>query len=66
MTIRSGDIHIPKINMQEPLRMECQHFIDCIRDRQRPRTDGRNGLAVVSLLEAAQHSLAEKGACIEL
>jgi predicted dehydrogenase len=52
--------------MQEPLRMECQHFIDCIRDRQRPRTDGRNGLAVVSLLEAAQHSLAEKGACIEL
>ena len=64
MTIRSGDIHIPKINMQEPLRIECAHFIDCIRSGATPRTDGRNGLAVVRLLEAAQASLQQGGRSI--
>ncbi|MDE2731829.1 MAG: Gfo/Idh/MocA family oxidoreductase [Bacteroidota bacterium] len=62
MTIRSGDIHIPRIGMQEPLRIECAHFIDCIRSGRPPRTDARNGLAVVRLLEAAQQSLRHQGA----
>ncbi len=62
MTIRSGDINIPKINMQEPLRLECTHFVDCIRTGQRPRTDASNGLNVVRLLEAAQTSLKYGGA----
>ena len=62
MTIRSGDIHIPRIGMQEPLRLECAHFIDCIRSGHPPRTDARNGLAVVRLLEAAQQSLLHQGA----
>ncbi len=66
MALRSGDIHIPKINMQEPLHLECQHFAACIRTGQRPRTDGRNGLAVVRLLEAAQQSLAQNGTTISL
>ena len=66
MSIRTGDIVIPKIQMQEPLRLECQHFVDCILTGKRPRTDGRNGLTVVQMLEAAKKSIREKGACVEL
>ena len=61
LTIRSGDIHIPKIATQEPLRLECAHFVECLRSGKTPRTDGRNGLAVVRILEAAQRSLREGG-----
>lgn len=61
MAIRTGDITLPRIPMKEPLRLECQHFIDCIRTGATPRSDGRNGLAVVRILEAAQKSLAESG-----
>ncbi|NBC16982.1 MAG: Gfo/Idh/MocA family oxidoreductase [Bacteroidetes bacterium] len=66
MTVRTGDIHIPRIDMQEPLRVECQHFLDCIRSGTTPRSDGRNGLAVVKLLDAAQRSLARNGSTVEL
>ena len=66
MTIRSGDIHIPKIDMREPLRLECEHFVECIRTGNTPRSDGGNGLAVVKILEAAQKSLADRGATVEL
>jgi predicted dehydrogenase len=66
MSIRTGDIEIPRIEMQEPLRLECQHFIDCIRMGQTPRSDGRNGLAVVRLLTAAQQSLRQNGTAVAL
>jgi len=66
MAIRTGEIHIPSIDMQEPLRLECQHFIECLRTGQTPRSDGRDGRAVVRLLEAAQHSLAQNGKMITL
>ena len=66
MTTRVGDIHIPNIRMSEPLRMECAHFIDCIRTGNTPRTDARNGLAVVRLLDAAQISLESGGAKIPI
>ena len=45
----------------EPLRRECQHFIDCIRSGARPRSDGHDGLRVVRVLEAAQRSLRDQG-----
>jgi len=41
----------------EPLRAECEHFLECIRTRQRPRTDGEEGLAVLEVLEACQKAL---------
>lgn len=41
----------------EPLRLECQHFIDCIENNRQPRTDGNEGLNVLSVLDAAQRSL---------
>jgi predicted dehydrogenase len=53
----SGDITIPHIQFAEPLRQECQHFIDCIVKRTEPLSSGRDGRDVVKILEAAQRSL---------
>ncbi|MBN2009069.1 Gfo/Idh/MocA family oxidoreductase [candidate division KSB1 bacterium] len=58
---RYGDIHTPHINNYEPLRKECEHFVECIRDNKRPRSDGYSGLRVVSILEAANRSLRNGG-----
>jgi predicted dehydrogenase len=59
MTYRYGDIRSPFISFEEPLGVQDNHFVTCIRDKQRPRTDGENGLAVVRVLEAAELSLRE-------
>jgi predicted dehydrogenase len=66
LRVRSGDIHIPKIDLTEPLKYECAHFLECIRENKTPRTDGENGLRVVRVLEAAQRSLEQNGATIKL
>jgi predicted dehydrogenase len=66
LTVRSGDILIPKISLQEPLRLECQHFIECVRERKKPLTDGLDGLRVVKVLDAAQRSLARGGAPVAI
>jgi predicted dehydrogenase len=54
---RSGDIWSPRIANDEPLRLECRHFVDCIRDGTPPRSGGESGLRVVRVLEALQRSL---------
>jgi predicted dehydrogenase len=54
---RTGDIFSPRIPNVEPLRIECQHFIDCVRTGSRPRSDGESGLRVVRVLEQLQQSL---------
>jgi len=64
--VHSGDIYIPKIEMVEPLRSECAHFVDCIEQGTTPRTDGYNGLRVVQVLEAAQRSLDEGGIAVSV
>ncbi len=61
ITLRTGDILIPKIPAGEPLRMECEHFIDCIRNDRTPRSDGLDGLRVVKVLEAGSVSLERNG-----
>lgn len=58
---RAGDLLIPKVDFTEPLRVQCQHFIDCIRENKRPVTDGEHGLAVVRILEAGRRSLLQDG-----
>jgi predicted dehydrogenase len=58
---RQGDIQIPRIDETEPLRLECEHFVDCIRNGATPRTDGLSGLRVVSVLHAASLSLRNGG-----
>ena len=66
LTLREGDIHIPKIDMVEPLRLECQHFIDCIVNKKQPFSDGENGLEVLKVLDAAQKSLEENDKIIKI
>jgi len=66
INIRSGDILIPKTPGGEPLRIECLHFLECIEKGRTPRSDGRDGLRVVRVLEAAGRSLAAGGAPITL
>jgi predicted dehydrogenase len=54
---RSGDIFSPRIDNGEPLRLECEHFVDSIREGKPPRSDGRSGLRVVKVLESLQKEL---------
>jgi predicted dehydrogenase len=54
---RAGDIFSPRIPNVEPLRVECEHFIHCIRTCEQPRSDGASGLRVVRVLEELQDSL---------
>lgn len=54
---RSGDIWSPRIPATEPLRLECEHFVQCVRERRAPRSDGASGLRVVRVLERLQASL---------
>lgn len=63
---RYGDIKIPRIEEREPLRLECEHFVKCIRTGATPTTDGANGLRVVSVLEAANYSLRRGGLMVPL
>lgn len=58
---RSGDIYSPRIPNLEPLRLECEHFIQCIRTGATPRSDGHSGLRVVKVLERLQQTLLEGG-----
>jgi predicted dehydrogenase len=54
---RSGERFSPALAAAEPLRLECEHFVDCIRSGRSPRSDGASGLRVVRVLEALQRSL---------
>jgi predicted dehydrogenase len=54
---RSGDIHSPRIPNNEPLRLECEHFVECVRDGRAPLSDGQAGLRVVRVLESLQTEL---------
>jgi predicted dehydrogenase len=63
---RYGDVTIPLISNAEPLKLECSHFLDCITDGKRPRSDGWAGLRVVNILEAATKSFWNGGRLEEL
>ena len=60
--VRFGDILIPHIGTAEPLRVECQRFLECIRTGETPVSDGPHGLQVIRVLSAAQRSLDLDGA----
>jgi UDP-2-acetamido-3-amino-2,3-dideoxy-glucuronate N-acetyltransferase len=55
-----------EVEREEPLRRECQHFLDCIRERKAPLTDGREGLRVLQVLEACERSLQHGGRLVKL
>jgi predicted dehydrogenase len=55
--VREGDIHIPKLSREEPLRRECAHFVSLVRGEGDPLEPARQGLAVIRTLEQLQLSL---------
>jgi predicted dehydrogenase len=57
LTVRHGDVRIPRIDMAEPLDLECRHFISCVSEQTEPRTGAAHGCSVVRILEAADRSL---------
>jgi predicted dehydrogenase len=57
VSYRSGDMHVPKVNNTEALKLEVEHFAECIEKNQKPINDGEAGLNVVRMLEAADKSL---------
>ena len=61
-----GDMYVPYIKQEEPLKIECQHFLDCIRQGLIPLTNGEQGLKLVKILEAASSSLKRNGASVNL
>ncbi|GAH53615.1 unnamed protein product [marine sediment metagenome] len=61
ISLRFGDIVIPKVPGGEPLALECTHFIDCVLDGKPIRSNGIDGLRVVQVLEAGQKSLKSNG-----
>ena len=65
-TLRYGDIHIPHVEMSEPLKIECRHFVDCVTGGEKPLTGVSEGRDVVKVLCAAQESLENGGKRVEI
>lgn len=63
---RVGDMWAPQVSLTEALRVEVQHFVDCVRTGRTPMTDGYSGLRVVRILEAASDSVRMRGRPVEL
>jgi len=61
-----GDRYVPYLKQEEPLKVECRHFLDCIRSGDTPITSGQCGMEVVRILEASSQSLKRQGASIQL
>lgn len=61
-----GNVITPHIPHQEPLRTQCEHFLDCIRTGKRPQTDAANGIRVIRALEAAEFSLQAGGIPVDM
>jgi len=61
-----GDVYTPFVKQEEPLKTECQHFLDCIQQGTVPLTDGHKGMNLVRILEASSESLRLGGAAVQL
>ncbi|MCP5043250.1 MAG: Gfo/Idh/MocA family oxidoreductase [bacterium] len=61
MTVREGDIVVPRVPMSQPLKQECDHFLDCLDGGLAPMSGGPEGIAVVRALDAISRSMADKG-----
>ncbi|HEY6226237.1 MAG TPA: Gfo/Idh/MocA family oxidoreductase [Verrucomicrobiae bacterium] len=60
-----GDMYVPYVKQEEPLKIECQHFLDCINHSRVPLTSGEKGMELVRILEAASVSLKRGGAPVD-
>ena len=61
-----GDSYCPRLDQREPLRTQCEHFLDCIGKGTRPLTSGEDGLRIVELLEKSSQSLQASGVPIAI
>jgi predicted dehydrogenase len=61
-----GDIYSPYLKQVEPLRFECEHFLDCIKTGKKPESSGIEGLQVVQILEASSESLKNGGSKVDI
>jgi predicted dehydrogenase len=66
ISYRTGDMWSPKVDDTEALQVEVGHFVACIQGEQQPLTDGKQGLTIVRLLEAADESMRKRGAPVDL
>jgi predicted dehydrogenase len=66
LSYRYGDISIPRLDDAEPLKIECQHFTDCIEKGITPRSSGVDGLDVLLALDSADRSIRQNGAEIKI
>jgi predicted dehydrogenase len=63
---RSGDMHAPRVEQVEALKVEAEYFIRCIKNTETPINDGHAGLRVVKMLDACNESLLNKGQAVKL
>lgn len=61
-----GDMYVPYIKQEESLKVECQHFLDCIMNGCTPLSSGKQGLELVRILEASSCSLKQNGSAVDL
>jgi predicted dehydrogenase len=61
LSYRYGQVTSPRVPTDEPLHVECAHFVECIREGKTPRSSGEVGLKIVRILEKAQVSLLNGG-----
>lgn len=66
LLVRDGDIRSPRLPVEEPLKRECDHFLECIRTGTAPLSGGEDGTAVVRVMEAVDASLATRGSPVEV
>ncbi len=59
--VRYGDVHIPNISLEEPMKKMCRHFLQSFESGKEPRSDGKDGLEVLKVLDAARRSLKNGG-----
>ena len=64
--VRAGDLVIPNIRLTEPLSVEIDHFVTCIVENNRPRTDGYHGIEVTAVLQALACSMAADGVTVQV
>jgi predicted dehydrogenase len=65
-SVRDGDIISPRVEVSEPLKNQCLHFLECIVEGKRPLTDGQAGLEVVKVMEAIDRSVENHGTPVEI
>jgi predicted dehydrogenase len=66
LEMRDGDIISPRVEVTEPLKNQCQHFLTCLDEQRSPITSAQDGLAVVQVMEAIDRSVELNGVPVKV